>query len=236
MVHPRYASTVVLVRPDDDGRFDILLTRRPPQMRFLGGFYVFPGGTVHHDDYSPQMLARCRGLTGVEARKILGGVHEPNVALGHWVAVLRELFEEVGILLCVTEAGSDVQMTDSTVAKRIELKRRSIVDKQLNFASFLESENLFCDLSRTVYFDHWVTPDIYSMRFDTRFYVATLPSHQTALECSEEVTDSLWIRPEDAMARIDRHDFPILPPTTTVLRNLALLGSWNRLSAQFQLP
>jgi len=98
MVHPRYASTVVLVRPDDDGRFDILLTRRPPQMRFLGGFYVFPGGTVHHDDYSPQMLARCRGLTGVEARKILGGVHEPNVALGHWVAVLRELLEEAGIL------------------------------------------------------------------------------------------------------------------------------------------
>ena len=42
MVHPRYASTVVLVRPDNDGCFDILLTRRPPQMRFLGGFYVFP--------------------------------------------------------------------------------------------------------------------------------------------------------------------------------------------------
>ena len=232
MVHPRYASTV---RPDDDGRFDILLTRRPPQMRFLGGFYVFPGGTVHHDDYSPQMLARCRGLTGAQARKILGGVHESDVALGHWVAVLRELFEEVGILLCVTEAGGDVQMTDSTVAKRIELKRRSIVDKQLNIASFLESENLFCDLSRAVYFDHWVTPDIYSMRFDTRFYIATLPSHQTALERSEEVTDSLWIRPEDAMARIDRHDFPILPPTTTVLRNLALLGSWERLRAEFKL-
>ena len=178
------------------------------------------------------MLARCRGLADVDARKILGSVHQPDVALGHWVAVLRELFEEVGILLCVTESGGDVQMIDSAVGKRIELKRRSIVDKQLNFASFLESENLFCDLSRAVYFDHWVTPDIYSMRFDTRFYVATLPSNQTPLEHSEEVTDCLWVRPEKALRKIDRHDFPILPPTTTVLQNLARLGSWDRLRAE----
>ena len=99
MVQPRYASTVVLVRPADDGRFEILLTRRPPEMRFLGGYYVFPGGTVHRDDYSPQMLARCRGLSGRDAQKILGVVHEPELAVGHWVAVLRELFEEVGVLL-----------------------------------------------------------------------------------------------------------------------------------------
>jgi len=62
-------------------------------MRFLGGFYVFPGGTVHRDDYAPMTLERCRALTGDQARKILGGHHEPDQALGHWVAVVRELFE-----------------------------------------------------------------------------------------------------------------------------------------------
>ena len=36
------------------------------------------------------------------------------------------------------------------------------------------AENLLCDLSRVIYFDHWVTPDIYSMRFDTRFYIAVI--------------------------------------------------------------
>ena len=64
MVHPRDASTVVLLRPDDGGSFEILLTRRPEEMRFLGGFYVFPGGTVHRDDYAGKTLARCRVLTG----------------------------------------------------------------------------------------------------------------------------------------------------------------------------
>jgi 8-oxo-dGTP pyrophosphatase MutT (NUDIX family) len=188
MVQPRYASTVVLVRANDHDGFEVLLTRRPPEMRFLGGFYVFPGGTVHRNDYSPEMLARCRGLSGAQAQQILGSRHAPDEALGHWVAVMRELFEEVGILLCVTDTGDEIDLSDREWTQRIEVKRRSVVNKQLDFGSFLESENLFCDLSRVAYFDHWVTPDIYSMRFDTRFYVATLPMHQTPLERSEEVT------------------------------------------------
>jgi 8-oxo-dGTP pyrophosphatase MutT (NUDIX family) len=227
---------VVLLRPDDSGRFEILLTRRPEQMRFLGGFYVFPGGTVHRDDYAPRTLARCLELSGEQARVILGGDHEPEAALGHWVAVLRELFEEVGVLLCVSESGKEVDLSDEAVKQRIELKRQAIVKKQLDFGAFLESENLFCDLSRAVYFDHWVTPDIYSMRFDTRFYVATLPAHQSPLSRSEEVTHSLWIKPDEALARMNRRDFPILPPTTTVLNALARLASWERLCAAFKLP
>jgi 8-oxo-dGTP pyrophosphatase MutT (NUDIX family) len=235
MVQPRPASTVVLTRPNDDGSFEILLTRRPPEMRFLGGFYVFPGGTVHRSDYSPEMLARCRGLSGARAQKILGSRHAPDEALGHWVAVMRELFEEVGILLCVTETGDNIDLRDGQWKQQMEIRRRSVVNKELDFGSFLESENLFCDLSRLAYFDHWVTPDIYSMRFDTRFYVATLPANQTPLESSEEVTHSLWLTPKDAMARLDRQVFPILPPTTTVLQNLARLDSWQRLHAEFNL-
>jgi 8-oxo-dGTP pyrophosphatase MutT (NUDIX family) len=234
MVHLRPASTVVLIRPTDDGSFEVLLTRRPPEMRFLGGFYVFPGGTVHRNDYSPGILARCRGLSDAQAQKILGNRHADE-ALGHWVAVIRELFEEVGILLCVTDTGGEIDLSDREWQRHIELKRRSIVNKQLDFGTFLESENIFCDLSRVAYFDHWVTPDIYSMRFDTRFYVTTLPAHQTPLERSEEVSHSIWLTPKDAMARLDRQLFPILPPTTTVLQNLARLGSWDRLRAEFKL-
>jgi 8-oxo-dGTP pyrophosphatase MutT (NUDIX family) len=236
MVHPRPASTVVLLRPDEDGGFEVLLTRRPAEMRFLGGYYVFPGGTVHPSDYSPKMLARCRGLDGAEARRILGGAHDPEVALGHWVAVVRELFEEVGILLCVDESGDGVDFRDDAVLKRIELKRRGIVRKKSGFAAFLESESFYCDLSRAVYLDHWVTPEIFSMRFDTRFYIAALPAHQTSLASSEEVTHSIWIAPAAALARIHRHDFPILPPTTTVLSELAHFSTWDRLRAHHRLP
>lgn len=235
MVRPRYASTVVLLRPTDDGGFEVLLTRRPPQMRFLGGYYVYPGGTVHRSDYSPNMLARCRKLSGDDARRILDGAHDPDLALGHWVAVIRELFEEVGVLLCVTGSGAAVDLRDGAVKKRLELKRRAMVQKELDFAALLEAENLYCDLSRAVYFDHWVTPEIYSMRFDTRFYMAVLPAHQSPLKSSEEVTHGVWIKPHDAMSQMDRHDFPILPPTTIILERLARISSWEQVRRQYNL-
>jgi 8-oxo-dGTP pyrophosphatase MutT (NUDIX family) len=233
MVQPRNASTVVLLRPADNGAFEILLTQRPPQMRFLGGYYVFPGGAVHRDDYSSKILERCRGLSANDAQRILGSCDNANQALGHWVAVFRELFEEVGVLLCLAESGDEVDLRDPAAKDRIELKRQAIVRNELDFGSFLESENLICDLSRAVYFDHWVTPEIYSMRFDTRFYIARLPSYQIPLPASEEVIDSLWVSPQDALSRINRHDFPILPPTTTVLGELGRIGSWRDLQDRF---
>jgi 8-oxo-dGTP pyrophosphatase MutT (NUDIX family) len=235
MVSPRFASTVVLLRPDENGSFEILLTRRPPEMRFLGGYYVFPGGTVHRDDYSASVLERCRGLSENDAQKILGHRHEPHLALGHWVAAIRELFEEVGLLLCELRSGEAIELSDETRRAKFETKRQAIVRGKLGFGEFLEAEELWCNLSRMIYFFHRVTPEIYSMRFDTRFYLAPLPEHQTPLSRSEEVTHSLWIKPAQALSRVYDNDIPILPPTTTVLEDLAEIETWDELRARYRL-
>jgi hypothetical protein len=73
------------------------------------------------------------------------------------------------------------------------------------------------------------------MRFDTRFYIAKLPQNQTPLTRSEEVIDSLWVVPQDALSRIHRRDFPLLPPTTTVLAELGQISTWNELKRRFRL-
>jgi 8-oxo-dGTP pyrophosphatase MutT (NUDIX family) len=234
MARARYASTVVLLRPDERGSFEILLTRRPPEMRFLGGFYVFPGGAVHQDDYSAKMLERCRGLSKSDAQKALGHGHDPELALGHWVAACRELFEEVGILVCGPQAGGPIDLRGEGTKKKVETKRREVVRETLKFSDFLETEGLYCDLSRMVYFFHRVTPAFYPIRFDTRFYLALLPAHQTPLARSEEVTHSLWIKPGEALSQAGA-EFPVLPPTTTVLEDLAEFGSWDELRRHYQL-
>ncbi len=235
MVRARYASTVVLVRPEKNDSFEILLTRRPAEMKFLGGFYVFPGGTVHEDDYSPRTIERCRGLSGEEARRLLGNRHDNDVALGHWVAAVRELFEEVGILLCESASGKPVAAGEEATKRRLEEQRKAIVKQELAFGDFLASEDLYCDLLRITYFFHRVTPEIYSMRFDTRFYLASLPPGQSPLARSEEVTDSVWLKAHEALARGYREDFPILPPTTTVLDEFAGIASWKELRERFDL-
>ena len=231
---PKHASTVLLVRPDANGKYEILLTRRPSEMKFLGGYYVFPGGSVCPEDESERILRRCRGLSGREAQRVLGDHLGPELALAHWVAVIRELFEEVGIVLCVTENGAKPDLKDGETAQRFEAERKALVAGSLDFGSFLETENLFCDLNRAVYFSHRITPEFFPMRFDTRFYLAGLPEGQTALQESEEVADSLWIAPKKALKEANR-DLPLLPPTTTMLQNLTAFDSWQSLCDKFAL-
>lgn len=231
----RYASTVVVVRPDERGGFEILLTCRPRQMKFLGGFYVFPGGSVHRDDYSKTVLKRCRGLSSAEARRILGDSLEPELSLGHWVAGIRELFEEVGVLLCVSETGAQIDLRDTATRDRLEQQRQALVRETLDFGTFLESEGLLCDLARPIYFYHRVTPEIYPIRFDTRFYLASLPADQVALDRSEEVTRSIWIKPGEALLQAQRDEFPLIPPTTFVLDELAGIVTWDELRLKYRL-
>ena len=47
---PKQAATVILVRRAAPKGFEVLLTRRPDSMPFLGGMYCYPGGTVRKDD------------------------------------------------------------------------------------------------------------------------------------------------------------------------------------------
>jgi 8-oxo-dGTP pyrophosphatase MutT (NUDIX family) len=232
---PRNASTVILIRLEVGGRFEVFMTRRPSEMEFLGGFYVFPGGSVRKDDWSEEMLSRCHGLSRTEAQRILGNELSPELSLGHWVAGIRELFEEVGILLCVTEAGGRLDMREGELQKRLAEKRKALVEGAMDFRVFLESEGLYCDLDRPVYFSHRVTPEKYSVRFDTRFYLARLPSDQSPLFSSQEVTESLWMTPELVLDHAEKNAFPVMPPTLAALRTLAAFDSWQSLCAQYQL-
>jgi hypothetical protein len=115
-------------------------------------------------------------------------------------------------------------------------ERRPLLQRgDLNLAALLASEQLYCDLRRLNYFFHRVTPEHYPVRFDTRFYLAALPPEQTPLHSSEEVSESLWISPGDALERSQSGAFPMMPPTIAVLRSLSIHGSWNALGKVFSL-
>lgn len=232
---PRHAATVILVRPAPEGEFEVFMTRRPAGMDFLGGMYVFPGGGVAREDWSEAGLSRCHGLSRREAQKILGPRLSPELCLGHWVAAVRELFEEVGILACVTEEGAPVAMKEKERTERIAEKRKALIEGGLHFHSLLESEGLFCDAGRLGYFSHWLTSEIFPIRFDTRFYIAALPADQTPLSTSQEVSQSLWISPERALKLLERGGLPMIFPTFASLRTLADFDSLEDLSREYRL-
>lgn len=232
---PNRASTIIIVRPQANDGFEVLLTRRAQEMEFLAGFFVFPGGAVESEDWSERMLSRCRGLNRLAAHQIFGGAVGPELSLGHWVAAVRELFEETGIHFFVNEYGETPDGSRDALIPRLEEKRRSLSRRALDLAQLLESEGLFCDLGRITYLFHRITPEKYPVRFDTRFYLAALPKNQTALTCSEEVSESLWLTPKTALEEAESGRFSMMPPTLIALRNLAEQGSWHSLCAAFHL-
>lgn len=225
------ASTVILVRPEENGGFEVLVTRRPDEMKIFGGFFVFPGGAVEKEDWSEAMLARCRGLSATQAQRLLGGELSPELSLGHAVAAVRELFEETGIHLFVAGNGSSPGAKPGGSMERLAAKRKALSEGGITLAQLLESEKLFCDLRRLSYLFHRITPEKYAVRFDTRFYVAALPRNQTPLTASEEVAESLWIAPHTALERTG--EFPMMPPTILALRMLADHRSWDHLRTAF---
>jgi len=231
---PKNAATVILLRPGESGGFEVFMTRRPDQMDFLAGVYVFPGGTVGKEDCSEGASKRCRGVSLQEARRILGAHLSPGFALGHWLAGIRELFEEVGIILCVTEEGRPLEMKNRELKERLERKRRSVIRRTMTFRELLESEGLFCDASRLVYFSHWQTPEEFATRYDTRFFLALLPQDQAPLENSEEVAHSLWVTPERALQLSAEGKLPVIFPTFASLRTMADFDSVESLLTEYR--
>ena len=235
VANPVKASTIVVIRPDPSGEIEVLMTRRRPEMQILGGFLVFPGGGVENEDCTEKMLSLCRGLTRFDAQKILGAGIGPEICLGHWVAAVRELFEETGIHFFIDEDGVALDVSRTDVASKLREKRRALSNGTAHLAQLLESEKLFCDLARLNYLFHRITPEKYSVRFDTRFYLAALPGNQTPLTSSEEVSESLWLTPKGALEESSSGRLPMMPPTIITLRTLAEHGSWQNLCAAFRL-
>jgi 8-oxo-dGTP pyrophosphatase MutT (NUDIX family) len=214
------AASIVLLRPAQPRGFEVFLRRRSDAMLFLGGTYCFPGGALRREDYSDAMLKRSAGLTAEQAQKIIGAEVAPRQALGLWIAALRELFEEVGILIAINEARERL-IIESCARTRLAKMQAALLANSLTFEYCLQTENLFCDLAALLHFSHWQTPPEESMRFDTHFFLAALPPNRLPLAASAEVAHGLWATPDQALQMFGKNELPVIFPTFASLRTLA---------------
>jgi 8-oxo-dGTP pyrophosphatase MutT (NUDIX family) len=177
-VTPRPSATVLVVRGGDP--WEVLLMHRPGGADFAPGAYVFPGGSVHDDDRA---------------------FADPIRA-----AAVRELFEEMGILL--------VPGARDEECARV----RELIGRGAPFSESLGQTGLSPDLDSLVPFARWITPAQLRRRFDTRFYLARMPDGQSVLPQAGEVTDWLWTSPAPALRN---PDLTLVYATRAVLESVA---------------
>ena len=149
-VKPRQAASVILLRGGAE-TLELLLVKRTPEARFMGGVWVFPGGAVDAE--------------------------EGDGDTAHRLAAVRELREEASVEL----AGPN----------------------------------------GLVKFSRWITPAMVSIRFDTHFFLATLPEGQEPAVDGEECVDLGWFTPQAALDAHADEKIMLVFPTIKHLEQLS---------------
>ena len=201
---------------------EVLMVRRNLRSDFVGGAYVFPGGAVDPLDAGGEAEALCVGRSDAEASALLG---LESGGLAYWVAVVRETFEEAGLLLAQREGVPALLHGDPGEEARFAAERRAVNDGSRRFLELVRDERLRLSVGDIHYFAHWITPRGAPRRYDTRFFVAVLPEGQEALHDDEEVIASLWVSPSDALVRHEAGEIDLMFPT---MKNLQAISRFSR--------
>jgi 8-oxo-dGTP pyrophosphatase MutT (NUDIX family) len=216
---PRHAASVLLLR-EQQGTLEVLLTRRHENMAFMGGMWVFPGGTLCAADLSAESLALIPEPAKLQCHRLRDLDHNAlptATCMALAIAAIRETLEESGVLLATT---ADGHHCDDAKLARLHQRRSAIVSQPELFATSLQEEHLQLDLRRLVYWSHWVTPSVVPKRFDTRFFLASLPPEQVATVDAIEATDMSWMTPTAVIAAARDGTMTVSRPTLYNLMEL----------------
>jgi 8-oxo-dGTP pyrophosphatase MutT (NUDIX family) len=189
-MRPRDAATLILVdRAKALPR--VLLGRRRPDMKFMPGKFVFPGGRV---DKTDRGIPAFDELAAHETAKLLvdmkGGASAAK-ARALALAAVRETYEEAGIIIGAPATGGAAPADPSW--------------------RLFHEQGFLPRLSPLTFFARAITPPGRPRRFDTRFFCveATAISFQ-GTPPENELSDLVWMSIEEARS-LD------LPPITRVI-------------------
>jgi len=218
----RPAAVLVLARDLPGGGLSVFMVRRHTRIEFMPDVFVFPGGSVHPDDTALEAEPdRCLPIE--DGPTALGA--------GFRVAAVRECFEEAGVLLGRrrTIDGDPVAEDPQTFARY----REALHNRTMSFSEVLHREDLALATNDLIYWAHWITPVIYPKRFDTHFFLTSMPPLQAAAHDIMESTDSLWVTPRAALEGNSRGTIPMADVTEHQLRVLSELSSVDEARRRF---
>jgi 8-oxo-dGTP pyrophosphatase MutT (NUDIX family) len=202
------SATVVLLRDAGDD-LEVFLLRRHGQSDVLGGAYVFPGGKVDPEDaeWADRLDRSVDSLHAALGEPELA----PEQAAGLFVTAIREVFEETGLLF------ADVTPAQARAAW-------AALREGPGFDELLAPLGLRLLAGSLHPWSRWITPTLSSVgrkRFDTRFFVATVPPGQEPRHDEHEATESLWLTPRAALRQYWEGAIEMAPPQIMSLTHLA---------------
>ncbi|MFC0249702.1 NUDIX hydrolase [Citricoccus parietis] len=218
--YPPLAATVLLLRPGTAPvnpvapAPEIFTITRSKALAFSAGVSAFPGGRIDEADDLPAPLwsgtdlaawGRRLGLEPVDAGRLLAGV-------------VRETFEEAGILLARHRDGTPV---DAALLDGLPVDTRVRVERhELDFGTLLTDLDLHPEVTCMQPLSRWITPEGAARRYDTYFFAAAIPPGQRPGALSFEGIDSRWTTAAAALEDFREGRHRLMPPTWAQFRTL----------------
>jgi glyoxylase-like metal-dependent hydrolase (beta-lactamase superfamily II)/8-oxo-dGTP pyrophosphatase MutT (NUDIX family) len=197
--HIAKAASVLLARKGNP--FQLFFVRRNANLRFLGGFYAFPGGKVCSADASFPVQTPTIPLDSQGA------------ALERYATVARELFEEAGVLLARRSDGSY-----PVSGETLQYLRRKLLSEELSFEQTVARLRLAVWADDFIYLGNITTPPFVPTRFDTAFFLATVPDGQHAEVWPGELDEGEFATASEMLDRWTRGECLVSPPTLAILK------------------
>ena len=207
----------MIVRDSDIG-VQVFMMKRSLRSSF-GGIWVFPGGILEDQDQDIAKKNYCNGIDEKKAKAILNYDQE---SLTYWIASLRETFEETGALIAIRDNNSFFTPTEDE-AINLERLRSDLNNGKISFISILKQLKLKIALERLIYISHWITPDVETKRYTTRFFLTSLNEEVTMTHDDLEGTDSKWIGINEALEAHKAGRISLIMPT---IKNLESISSY----------
>ena len=211
------SSSLMIVRDSDIG-VQVFMMKRSLRSSF-GGIWVFPGGILEDQDQDIAKKNYCNGIDEKKAKAILNYDQE---SLTYWIASLRETFEETGALIANRDNNSFFTTTEDA-AINLERLRSDLNNGKISFISILKQLKLKIALERLIYISHWITPDVETKRYTTRFFLTSLNEEVTMTHDELEGTDSKWIGINEALEAHKAGRISLIMPT---IKNLESISSY----------
>jgi hypothetical protein len=133
------------------------------------------------------------------------------------------------VLLAYDKNGNPVRFDTPGNQERFSDHRLSIREQRSTLAEMAATEDLLVGADQLRYYAHWITPESFPMRFDTRFFLARIPPGQEAAHDEQETTQGIWLTPRDAIASNSKGEAILSPPTLKTLEDLSRIPSLDAL-------
>lgn len=218
---PKKAATVILLRKIKPEGFEVFLLKRHEKSSFMGGNFVYPGGRVDREDGSLELCSYSKGITFENTHRIFGRTLSPEESFAHWIAGIRELFEEAGVLLAYDHEGNPFEYKNEEDRRRFIDYRDQLQKGKITICQIAKESNILLALDQLHYYAHWITPEARSERFDTRFFLARHPEGQEASYDQKETTEGIWIAPRKALEENSKGKMALSPPTLKTLEDFS---------------